>query len=184
MAKNGGSSRLRTTIRDMVLSMALIALPILLVIWLMPSNAPKTPVTVISASQYQAMLSAARGDLPFVALGPSGLPASWQLTSDDYEPAGQTAAAWHLGYTAPSGKYAEFEQVNESVAQYLDAQGSDATKAGTVTAGGVSWQRYTGSTPGALKTLLFRQDGSSSLEVVAGSATLAELEALAGSLQA
>ena len=34
MAKNGGSSRLRTTIRDMVLSMSLIVLPILLVLWL------------------------------------------------------------------------------------------------------------------------------------------------------
>lgn len=184
MAKNGGSSRLRTTIRDMVLSMALIAVPILLVLWLMPSSTPKTPVTVVSSSQYQAMLSAARGDLPFVALGPAGLPASWQLTSDDYEPAGATAADWHLGYDTPSGKYAEFEQVNETIPQYLSAQSSDATRSGTVTVGGVGWLRYAGTTPGALKTLLFRQDGSSSIEVVAGSGTLAELETLAGSLRA
>jgi hypothetical protein len=184
MAKNGGSSRLRTTIRDMVLSMALIALPLLLVLWLMPSNTPKTPVTVVSTSQYQAMLSAARSDLPFVALGPTGLPGSWQLTSDDYEPAGETAADWHLGYDTPSGKYAEFEQVNETITQYLNAQSSDATRSGTVTAGGVSWQEYTGTAPGALKTLLFRQGGSSSLEVVAGSGALAELETLAESLHA
>jgi hypothetical protein len=183
MAKNGAGSRLRTTVRDMVLSMAVIALPILLVIWLMPSNTPKTPVTVVSSSEYQAMLSAARSNLPFVALGPTGLPASWELTSDEYEPEGQTAADWHLGYVTPSGKYAEFEQVNETVPQFLSAQSSDASASGTVTAGGVSWQKYLGSTPGALKTLLFRQDGSSSLEVVAGSGTLTELETLAGSLR-
>ena len=96
MAKNGGSSRLRTTIRDMVLSMSLIVLPILLVLWLMPSNTPKTPVTVVSAADYQAMLTAARADLPFKALGPAQLPNGWNLTSDDYEPAGASAAVWHL----------------------------------------------------------------------------------------
>jgi Protein of unknown function (DUF4245) len=188
MANNGAvshsaASRLRTTIRDMVLSMAIIALPILLVIWLMPSNTPKTPVTVVSSSEYQAMLSAARSNLPFTALGPTGLSASWELTSDEYEPEGQTAADWHLGYVTPSGKYAEFEQVNESIPQYLSAQNSDATSNGSVTVAGAAWQEYTGSTPGALKTLLFRQDGSSSLEVVAGSGTMAELETLAGSLR-
>ena len=188
MANNGAvshsaASRLRTTVRDMVLSMAIVALPILLVIWLMPSNTPKTPVTVVSSSEYQAMLSAARSNLPFTALGPAGLSASWELTSDEYEPEGQTAADWHLGYVTPSGRYAEFEQVNESIPQYLSAQNSDAAASGSVTAGGVAWQEYTGSTPGALKTLLFRQDGSSSLEVVAGSGTMAELETLAGSLR-
>ena len=188
MANNGAvshsaASRLRTTVRDMVLSMAIVALPILLVIWLMPSNTPKTPVTVVSSSEYQAMLSAARSNLPFTALGPAGLSASWELTSDEYEPEGQTAADWHLGYVTPSGRYAEFEQVNESIPQYLSAQNSDAAASGSVTAGGVAWQEYTGSTPGALKTLLFRQDGSSSLEVVAGSGPMAELETLAGSLR-
>jgi hypothetical protein len=183
MAKNGGSSRLRTTIRDMVLSMALIVLPILLVIWLMPSSAPKSPVSAVSASEYQSMLTAARGGLPFTALSPTGLPGGWELTSDDYEPAGATAADWHLGYQTPSGRYAEFEQTTENVARFLHDQGSDATSAGSVTAGGVAWQEYTGTTPGGLKTLLFRPGGQGSLEVVAGSAPLGELETLAASLR-
>lgn len=188
MAKNGGSSRLRTTIRDMVLSMAVIVLPILLVFWLMPSKTPKTPVTVVSAAEYQSMLTAARADLPFQALGPAGLPGGWNLTSDDYQPEGASAADWHLGYQTPSGKYAEFEQTTETIAQFLNEQNSDATQAATVSVAGQggaqAWQKYTGSTPGGLKTLLFRQDGRTSLEVVAGSGSLTELETLAASLRA
>ncbi|WP_034265417.1 DUF4245 domain-containing protein [Actinospica robiniae] len=175
-------SRLRTTVRDMVLTMALIVVPILLVIWLMPANAPKNVVTPVSNADYQAMLTAARSELPFTAMSPTGLPASWELTSDTYEPAGDAAADWHLGYQTEAGKYAEFEQTTESIAQFLDDQHSDATRHGTVTAAGQQWQSYAGTTPGGLKTLLFRQDGKS-LEVVAGSASLAELETLAGSLQ-
>lgn len=169
--------------RDMVLTMALIVVPILLVIWLMPSNTPKTTVTPVSDSEYQAMLTAARGQLPFTAMSPTGLPASWELTSDDYQPAGESAAEWRLGYQTAAGKYAEFEQTTESVAQFLSDQHSDATPSGTVTVAGQSWQRYAGTTPGGLKTLLFLQNGKS-LEVVAGSAPLTELETLAGSLQA
>ena len=168
--------------RDMVLTMALIVVPILVVLWLMPSNTPKTAVAPVSNADYQAMLTAARSQLPFEALSPTGLPGGWELTSDEYEPAGDTAAEWRLGYLTTSGKYAAFTQTTESVAQYLGDQGSDATQSGTVTVAGRSWLHYTGTTPGALKTLLFLQNGKS-LEVVAGSASLADLEMLAGSLQ-
>lgn len=168
--------------RDMVLTMALIVVPILLVIWLMPTNTPKTAVSAIPDSDYQAMLTAARSQLPFTALSPTGLPASWELTSDDYQPAGSSAAEWRLGYQTAGGKYAEFEQTTESIGQFLSDQGSNATSSGTVTVAGRPWQCYTGTTPGGLKTLLFLENGKS-LEVVAGSAALPELETLAGSLR-
>jgi hypothetical protein len=186
MAKKDASARLRTTVRDMILSMALIVLPILAVFWLMPTTSTAAPVTVISAGDYQSMLSAARSDLPFIALSPTGLPSSWELTSDDYQPEGSTAASWHLGYLAPSSKYAVFEQTTEPVGEYLSDQSSDATQSGSVQVAGVSWQRYTGTTPAALTTLLFREDTTkdgTSLEVIAGSAPLSELETLAASLR-
>jgi Protein of unknown function (DUF4245) len=184
--KKGKPSRLRMTVRDMILSMTLIVLPILAVIWLMPRTAPSTPVAPVTGSEYQAMLSAARGNLPFTALSPTGLPESWRLTSDEYQPEGETAADWHLGYITPSGKYGVFEQTTESIGEFLNGESSDATASGTVQMAGASWQEYTGTTPSALKTLLFRQDtakGGNSLEVVAGSAPLSELRALADSLQ-
>ena len=185
-AKKGRPSRLRITVRDMIFSMALIVLPILAVIWLMPGTAPSTPVAPVTTSEYQAMLSSARGNLPFTALSPTGLPATWQLTSDEYQPEGATAADWHLGYITPSGKYAVFEQTSESIGEFLSGESSDATQTGSVQMAGANWQEYTGTSPSALKTLLFRQDASkgvSSLEVVAGSAPMTELQALADSLQ-
>ena len=182
MAKKGGSSRLRTTVRDMILSMTLIVLPILLVIWLMPNSSPKTPVPAVSTGEYQAMLTAARSELPFTALSPTGLSSGWQLTSDNYQPEGSTAADWHLGYQTPSGKYAVFEQTTESLVEFLNGQSSNAASSGTVQVAGVGWQEYTGTPPSALKTLLFRSTGKS-LEVVAGSAPMTELQTLAGSLQ-
>ena len=182
MAKRDGSARLRMTVRDMILSMTLIVLPILAVFWLMPTSTTQAPVTVVSAGDYQAMLSAARGNLPFTALSPTGLSGGWQLTSDDYEPAGQTAADWHLGYLTPSNKYAVFEQTTESIPEFLSGESSDAAQSGTVQADGVTWQKYTGTSPAALTTLLFRQNGKS-LEVVGGSASMGELQTLAASLK-
>jgi hypothetical protein len=182
MAKRDGTARLRMTVRDMILSMMLIVLPILAVFWLMPASTTQAPVTVVSAGDYQAMLSAARGNLPFTALSPTGLSGGWQLTSDDYEPAGQTAADWHLGYLTPSNKYAVFEQTTESVAQFLDDESSNAAESGTVQLAGQSWQKYTGTSPAALATLLFRQSGKS-LEVIGGSAPMSEMQTLAASLQ-
>ena len=184
--KDRSRSRLRTTVRDMILSMTLIVLPILAVFWLMPSTAGKTPVSVVSDSEYQAMLSAARTNLPFTAFSPTGLSSGWQLTSDDYVPAGEGAADWHLGYLTPSGKYAVFEQTDESVSQFLDDESSNAGPVGTVQVAGVSWQKYTGTSPSALATLLFRDvttKSDKSLEVVAGSAPMSELETLAASLK-
>ena len=185
-ARRDGTRRLRTTVRDMILSMTLIVLPILAVFWLMPSTASSTPVSVVSASEYQAMLSAARVNLPFTALSPTGLSAGWQLTSDEYEPAGESAADWHLGYLTPSGKYAVLEQTTESIPEFLNDESSDAAETGTVQVAGASWQEYTGTSPAALATLLFREDTTKagrSLEVVGGSAPMSELRTLAASLQ-
>lgn len=184
MAKKGSASRLRLTVRDMILSMTLIVLPILAVIWLMPATHPASPVAAVSSADYQAMLTAARGSLPFTALSPSGLPADWELTSDDYQPAGVTAADWHLGYQTPSGKYAAFEQTTLSLGQFLSSVSSNAAKTGSVQVAGASWTQYTGSQPAAYKTLLCRPapDGKSLL-IVAGSGPLSELRTLASSLR-
>jgi len=186
MAKKGGPSRLRMTVRDMILSMTLIVLPILAVIWLMPATAPKSPVAAVTGSEYQSMLTAARSALPFTALSPTGLSTAWELTSDEYQPEGETAADWHLGYQTPSGKYAVFEQTTETVAEFLSSQSSDAVQSGSVQVAGNTWQRYAGTSPAALTTLLIRQETSKvgpAIEVVAGSAPLSELETLASSLR-
>jgi Protein of unknown function (DUF4245) len=123
--------------------------------------------------------------LPFTPLSPAGLPASWELTSDNYQPEGASAADWHLGYQTPSGKYASLEQTTETLAQFLVGASSNAQQSGSVQVAGASWTEYTGTAPAAYKTLLVREaPDAKSLEIVAGSAPLSELETLITSLKA
>ena len=177
------NARLKTTVRDMVFSLAVIGVPIAVVLVLKPSKAGD-PTHVIDAASYQTTLTAARQSEPFTVLTPSGLPASWRLTSAYYQPEGATAADWHLGYLTPSGKYASLEQTTEPLVSFLNDQHSDASPNTAVQIADATpnvWQRYTGTTPTGLRTLLFHTDAKSTV-VVAGSASLAELEQLAGDL--
>jgi hypothetical protein len=176
-------SRLRTTIRDMLLSLAVIAVPIGVVLAIEPSKAGN-PVHVIDSASFQGNLAAARAAEPFTVLAPTGLSASWRATSETYQQPGAAAAAdWHVGYLTPSGGFAELEQTTESVAGFLNDQHSNATQVAAVQVDGTTWQRYTGTTPPALKNLLVREDGKSTV-IVAGSAPIAELQQFAGSLRA
>jgi hypothetical protein len=178
-------SRLRTTVRDMVLSLAAIGVPIGLVFAIEPSK-PGDPVHVIDAASFQGTLGAARQSEPFTVLAPVGLPSTWRLTSADYQLPGDTAAVWHVGYLTPSGGYVSLEQTPQSVNGYLADQHGDASPVGTVQTGGTTpatWQRYTGTTPSALRTLLVRVDGKVNV-LVTGSAPLAELEQFAAALRA
>ncbi|MGH6656590.1 MAG: DUF4245 domain-containing protein [Actinocrinis sp.] len=182
MAK--AKSRLRTTMRDMVLSLAVIAVPIAIVLAISPSNAGN-PVHVIDTASYQSTLSAARQAVPFTLVAPSTVPAGWKLTSEYYQPQGATAADWHLGYLTPSGAYVSVEQTTELLAGFLSDQHSDASPSTAVPINGATpnvWQRYTGTTPTALRTVLYHSDAKSTV-IVAGSASLPELEQLAAALR-
>jgi hypothetical protein len=174
-------SRLRTTIRDMILSLAVIAVPIGVVLAIEPSKAGN-PVHVIDSASFQGDLDAARAAEPFPVLVPTGLSTGWRATSETYQEPGATAADWHVGYLTPGGGFAELEQITQSFAGFLNDQQSDAAQVASVQVDGITWQRYSGTTPPALKNLLVRSDGKSTV-IVAGSASMAELEQFAGSLR-
>jgi hypothetical protein len=175
-------SRLRTTVRDMVLSLAVIGVPIAVVLAIEPSKTGN-PVHVIDPASFRGNLDAARASEPFSVLAPSGLAATWQPTSENYQVAGSAAADWHIGYLTPSGGFVELEQTTEAVGGFLNDQHSNATQTGSVQVDGIVWQHYAGTAPPALKNLLVRTDGKSTI-IVAGSAPLSELEKFAESLKA
>ena len=183
------NARLRTTVRDMVLSLAVIAVPIGVVLAIEPSKSGN-PVHVIDAAAYRSQLEAARQSEPFAVLAPGGLPATWRLTSEYYQPPGDTAADWHLGYLTPSGDYVSLEQTTQSVNGFLNDAHADAGPNTAVQIAGATpqvWQRYTGTKPSALRTVLFYGDSSGKTPVnviVAGSAPLAQLEQFAAALRA
>ncbi len=177
------NERLKTTVRDMILSLAVIGVPIAAVLVVEPSK-PGDPVHVIDSASFRSQLAAARQAEPFTVLAPSGLPSGWRLTSESYRPAGDAAAAWHLGYLTPSGGYVALEQTTESVDGFLRDEHADASPNLALQIAGADpnvWQRYTGTRPSALRTVLFHTDAKVNV-MVAGSAPLAELEQFAAAL--
>jgi hypothetical protein len=176
------NSRMKKTMRDMVISLGVIVIPITVAVFFI-SHQPATPVPTISGASFQTMLTAARSAESFPVLAPVGLPASWHATSENYTMPGDAAADWHIGYQVPPSTYAEVEETTEPIGQFLTDASSDATDVANVQIDGVTWQEYTGTTPSALKILLVRTATGSLTELVAGSAPLSDLEQLAGSLK-
>jgi hypothetical protein len=182
MAKS--QSRLKQSARDMVFSLGVIAVPIALVVVLYPSGSSATPIPAISTTDFQSTLTAARANEPFEVLAPTGLPGTWEATSENYTEPGATAADWHVGYLISGGSsFAELEQTTEPIGGFLDDQKSDATDVANVQIDGATWQEYTGTTPSALKIVLVRTATGSVTDLVAGNASLAQLEQLAGALR-
>jgi hypothetical protein len=191
-------SPLKKSLRDMLLSMAVISLPIIAIVEWFPHDSKK-PQDAVQTVDYTIPLAQARRDpdLPFQALAPTTLPAGWRATSvhADFEPGAQLR--WELGFLTPDLQYVALDQVadGKGVDGVLAAQAPDATQvsgpAGEVTAGGQDWQVY--ATPDAKRHALVRTTapvGTAAATttgkvavVVSGTGPLAELETLAGALQ-
>jgi hypothetical protein len=191
-------SPLKKSLRDMLLSMAVISLPIVAIVEWFPHDSKK-PEDAVQTVDYTIPLDQARRDpdLPFKALAPETLPAGWRATSihADLEPGSQLR--WELGFLTSDRQYVALDQVadGKGVDGVLAVQAPDATQVsgagGTVTAGGYQWQVY--ATPDGKRHALVRTTapvGTAAATtpgkvavVVSGSGTVAELETFAGTLQ-
>lgn len=191
-------SPLKKSLRDMLLSMAVISLPIVAIVEWFPHDSKK-PEDAVQTVDYTIPLAQARrdADLPFKAMAPASLPAGWRATSvhADFDPSAQLR--WELGFLTPGDQYAALDQVagGKGVDGILALQAPDATRVtgpgGTVTAGGYQWQVY--ATPDNSRHALVRTTapvGSAAATtrgqvgvVVSGSGPMADLVTLAGTLQ-
>jgi hypothetical protein len=182
----------------MLLSMAVISLPIVAVVEWFPHDSKK-PEDAVQTVDYTIPLAQARRDpdLPFQAMAPTALPPGWRATSvhADLDPGSQLR--WELGFLTPDDQYAALDQVagGKGVDGVLSLQAPDATPVtgptGTVTAGGYQWRLY--ATPDNSRHALVRTTppaGSAAATtrgqvgvVVSGSGAVSELVALAGTLQ-
>jgi hypothetical protein len=182
----------------MLLSMAVISLPIIAIVEWFPHDSKK-PEDAVQTVDYTIPLAQARRDanLPFQALAPASLPPGWRATSihTDFDPGAQLR--WELGFLTPDAKYVGLDQVagGKGVDGVLAMQAPGATQVGgaggTATVGGFQWQVY--ATPDGSRHALVRTTapvGAAAATtpgkvavVVSGSGSLAELETLAGSLQ-
>jgi len=162
------------TVRDMILSLALIGLMAGVIYLFIPhdDHAPD-----LKRVDYQVELLTARRAAAYPVAAPQGLPDAWKATSVRYQD--QPSGAWHLGFQDPGGQYVAIEQSTLRASEFIDevTQGAQETKV-TQDIGGQKWQRYTG---GRYDALVLKDKGATTL--VAGTASFAQLTKMAEALR-
>ncbi|WP_406440116.1 DUF4245 domain-containing protein [Streptomyces sp. NBC_00631] len=170
-----GTNGKQKTVRDMILSLALIGLAAGFIYLLVPhdDHAPD-----IQRVDYRVELLTARRAASYPVAAPQGLPSTWKATSVRFQ--GENGDRWHLGYQTPDGQYVQVEQSTQKRADFIDdaSQGASATKT-TEKIGDRTWTHYTG---GRYRALVM--DGATaSTTVVAGTASFTELTKMAAALK-
>ncbi|MET9152649.1 DUF4245 domain-containing protein [Streptomyces griseoflavus] len=170
-----GTNSMQKTVRDMVLSLAVIVL-VAGVVWLLNTQEDGDPD--LKRVDYRVDLLTARRAAPYPVAAPVGLPEEWKPTSVRYR--GADGDAWHLGYHAPDGEYVAVEQSTGKRAVFIRSktQGAEKTDV-TQQIDGETWTRYDGDHYDAL--VLEGTDGSTTL--VTGTGSFGQLTKMAEALR-
>jgi hypothetical protein len=166
----------KQTVRDMVLSMAVIGIVAAGIYIFIPHDDSKISVKPVS---YRVELKTARRAAPYPVAAPQGLPKTWRATSVSYEGSGRNGAAWHLGFLDPRNEYVAVEQSDSRSSKFIDRVTYRATKTGeTQRVGGVVWDRYEGPKYDALV-----REERDVTTVVTGTAAYGQLARMAAALE-
>ncbi|MDQ8702391.1 DUF4245 domain-containing protein [Streptomyces sp. LHD-70] len=162
------------TIRDMLLSLAVIGAVVAVIYIFIPHDESQSPVKTVT---YDVELATAQRAAAYPVLAPEGLGKDWKATSVRFQ--GDERDHWHLGFHAPDGKYVAVEQSTEKAPVFVD----DVTRGAEETArseriDGSTWTRYEGETYDAL---VRTEKGATT--VVTGSASFKTLAEMAGALK-
>lgn len=179
MGDHGGvaEQRGKQTVRDMVLSIAVIGVVVAGVYVFIP-RAGHNPVHPVS---YRVDLEQARRTAPYPVAGPSGLSRQWRATSVWYDGSNAKAAHWHLGFIDPEGQYASVDQSNARPAGFISSVTQQSHRTGSQSVSGATWERYDGGRYRALARTAPGPHGGTT--VVFGTAPYAQLAQLAGALR-
>ncbi len=181
-AMAGRNSQARA--RDMVISMAVIMIPLLLITWVF-TNDPEPAAEQVDVAP---VLEQAEQNSPYPVLRATDLPAEWMPTrvawAEDGNQwiTGQPAVgnSWQLGYLAPNGIYVAVQQRDRGVGAFVADVTQDGRRESEVSEiAGRTWEHWI-SRDEISRSLVWR-DGEMTA-VVTGDTDYAQLEAFAGSL--
>ncbi|MFJ2606692.1 DUF4245 domain-containing protein [Streptomyces sp. NPDC091279] len=169
-----GSNGKQKTVRDMILSLALIGVAAAVIYVFIPHNDSAPDVKRVD---YRVELLTARRAAAYPVAAPEGLAKEWKATSVRFK--GDAFDAWHLGFQAPDGQYVQIEQSTQKQSTFVDeaSQGAEETKV-TQEIDGRTWTRYTGGRYDALVL-----PGKGATTVVAGTGSFAQLTEMAKALK-
>ncbi|WP_308416720.1 DUF4245 domain-containing protein [Streptomyces sp. AJS327] len=133
----------RQTVRDMVISLAVIVLAAGVIYVFVPHDEDEDPVKRVS---YQVELDSARRAAPYPVAAPRGLSDDWRATSVRYQARGDSGSVWHLGFMAPGNEYVAIEQSDDRRPHvFVRDVTRGAEKTGkTRRIAGEDWERYSG----------------------------------------
>lgn len=163
------------TVRDMVLSMALLCLfSFALYVVLYGGQSDNE----LGSVEYESAAATAARDASYEVLVPRGLPENWRASSVRYEQ-GEYGGTWRLGFVTPGEEYVALAQADGTGEGFISSVTQQAEDTGsTRRVEGENWTRYEGDTYDAL---ILKKDGATT--VVFGTADTGTLARFAGTLQ-
>ncbi|MGW7002643.1 DUF4245 domain-containing protein [Streptomyces sp. NPDC054933] len=164
----------KQTVRDMVLSIAVIGV-LVAGIYVFVPHTEGDPVKTVS---YEVELGQARRVAPYPVAAPEGLSSHWRATSVTYDGSDPKNSQWHLGFIDPQNQYVAVEQSNGDPQQFISDKTQSSQQDGSQSVAGQTWDRYDG---GRYRALV-RQKGSVTT-MVTGTAPYDQLAELAAALR-
>lgn len=176
------------TMRDMMLSLGVVMVPMLVITWLFTNNLSDYPVQAIDPAPAVAK---ARAEAPFPVYAPVNLPTGeggWVVTQASWVPKGASSRTgdgasmtneWLWGGLDQSKTYYAVNQSDDDPTRVLRRLSRDGGPDGTSTLDGRQWERWV-SADGRTRVIALREDGY--ILAVTADAPYAGLEAMATSL--
>ncbi|GAA2577901.1 DUF4245 domain-containing protein [Streptomyces tubercidicus] len=172
----------RQTVRDMVLSLAVIGILVgAIYIFIPHDEGAEAARSAVKRVDYRVELITARRTAPYAVAAPEGLPKTWRATSVSYKASDDgKGGAWHLGMLDPEQQYAAVEQSDALPRKFIKEVTLGATKVeGKQAVGSKKWDRYQGD---KYRALVREESGVTT--VVTGTAPYGRLADLAAALVA
>lgn len=164
----------KQTVRNMLLSLAVIGIVAAVIYVFIPHDESKSPVKRVD---YTVELSTARRAAAYPVAAPEGLSQEWKATSVRFN--GADHDSWHLGFLDPKGEYVAVKQSTAKPSEFIEKATQEARRTdATEKIGGRTWHRYRGSTYDALVS---EEKGATT--VVAGTAPFGQLAKMAEALK-
>ncbi len=172
----------RQTVRDMILSLAVIGVVVAAVYFFIPHDDSQTAQqNAVKTVDYRVEVATARRAAPYAVAAPEGLPKTWRATSVSYRASEDgKGGAWHLGMLDPERQYASIEQSDAPARKFIQDVTLGAGKVqGEQAVGSKKWDRYQGDT---YRALVRTEPGVTT--VITGTAPYGRLADLAAALVA
>ncbi|GAA1904981.1 DUF4245 domain-containing protein [Streptomyces sodiiphilus] len=169
------SKQAAKSVRDMLLSMAVVCAGAFFIFLFLPNDPDQDPVRPV---QYEVEAVTASRAAPYELLAPEGLSEEWRATSVRYRHQGEHGATWRVGFMDPDNEYASVHQADGPADAFVAAVTHEAEATGeTVRIAGEEWAYHEGPKYDAL--VLRSPDVTT---VVTGTAPFERLEHLAAAL--